>query len=148
MALGDRTVHDLATVTQRRFPEGSQRIKVLVIDDEELMTAMVERMLRKHADVTTAGSAEEALTKLEDGGFDVILCDLSMPGMDGMDMHRHLCAESAASAALADRMIFITGGATTDKAARFLDAMADREVSKPFDRARILAALERFRRDR
>ena len=44
--------------------------------------------------------------------------------------------------ALAERMLFMTGGATPDAAAPFLHEMAGREISKPFDRSRLLAALE------
>jgi len=117
-------------------------MRVLVVDDEDLVTRMLERMLQKDVDVTIARSAEEALARIgAPDAFDAILCDVSMPGMTGIDVYHRLLTEAPA---LAERMLFMTGGATTAAAAEFLHEMADREVSKPFDRGRLMAALEQL----
>src|SRR5690606_33201416 len=61
-----------------------EKIKLLVIDDESILLEMIRRKLSKDFDVTTTTHAEEALSWLEDGfKFDVILCDITMPGMTG-----------------------------------------------------------------
>lgn len=113
------------------------RSKVLVIDDDALVARSVRRLLGRTHDVTVAGSGAEALEFLAAGRvFDVIFCDLMMPGMTGMDFHQELL-RSAPEVAL--RVVFATGGAFTPRAQEFLEGTNNLRVEKPFD----LATLER-----
>ena len=74
-----------------------------------------------------------ALDLLEsDADFDVVLCDLMMPRMSGMDLERELRLRHAE---LADRMVFISGGAFSDGAASFLEETEQPVLEKPFDGA-------------
>jgi CheY-like chemotaxis protein len=108
--------------------------RVLVIDDEELVATAVRRLLRGHQ-VTQLTRAGEALERAVAGeSWDVVFCDLMMPGMTGMELHRRL---QAARPDLAARVVFITGGAFTDEARTFLEARARRRLEKPFDAARL-----------
>lgn len=125
-------------VPDPRFPLGSVRIRVLVVDDEEMSTATVERMLRPHADVTVAGSAAEALAHVAASSFDAIVCDVGMPDGGGEGLYRAIQAEDEA---LAARMLFMTGGAVTRTQAAFLDEIADRGVGKPFRSDELLSRL-------
>lgn len=60
--------------------------KVLLVDDEqEFLNTLSERMAARGMDITTAGSAQEALSQVADGNFDAIVLDLMMPGMDGIE---------------------------------------------------------------
>jgi CheY-like chemotaxis protein len=111
-------------------PPGS-RGRVLVIDDEPMVGAAVARTLAPHHDVTTVSTARAALEHLEaDPRFDVVLCDLMMPGMTGMELHARL---SASAPALTERMIFLTGGAFTPHAREFLDRVPNPRLEKPFE---------------
>ena len=60
--------------------------KLLVVDDEPDMLDFVERVLRRRFDVTRCSSAEEALTVLPDGGFEVLITDQKMPRVSGLEM--------------------------------------------------------------
>lgn len=61
-------------------------LQVLVIDDEPAIRQMLSLMLvRAGYDVEAAASAEEASARLAKGEFDVALCDIKMPGMDGIE---------------------------------------------------------------
>jgi CheY-like chemotaxis protein len=70
--------------------------------------------------------------------FDVILCDLMMPQMTGMDLHAEL---RKLDAGCADRIIFLTGGAFTPAARAFLDDVPNQRVEKPFDAQHLRALI-------
>jgi PAS domain S-box-containing protein len=115
-----------------------RRGRVLVIDDEALIALAIRRMLSDDHDVQTVGRAEDALAKLRAGEqYDVILCDLMMPQVTGMDLHATLSRERPD---LVGRMIFMTGGAFTLRARQFLDGVPNPRIEKPFD-AQLLRAL-------
>lgn len=101
---------------------------VLVVDDEldilELMAAALPQY-----QVTTASSADEALSLLEGGVFDAILCDLMMPDKTGMELHDEAIARWPG---LAGRFAFVTGGAYTEAARTFLDQTQAPVLHKPF----------------
>jgi CheY-like chemotaxis protein len=101
----------------------------------------VSRILGQGFEVTTAPSAAEALVRIERGeAFDAVLCDLMMPQMTGMELHARVAAKDPA---LARRMIFMTGGAFTEAAARFVAESRAPCFDKPFEAARLRAAVER-----
>jgi two-component system NtrC family sensor kinase len=104
---------------------------VLIVDDEPLVRGSVVRLLRLENDVVEAGSGYAAATILAaDDRFDAILCDLIMPELSGMELHTRLAASRPD---LASRMIFMTGGAFTERALAFLDAVPNERLEKPFD---------------
>lgn len=119
----------------------AHRGRVLVIDDEAPVAAMIRRLLRADHDVTTSSSAREALARIEAGErYDVVLCDLMMPQMTGMEFHAKLLEVAPEVAA---RVVFLTGGAFTSKARAFLDAVTNERIEKPFDRAHLRAVVNR-----
>jgi PAS domain S-box-containing protein len=119
---------------------GGPRGRVLVIDDEPMLCSAVERILRPHHDVVYTTLAAEVLPRLEAGEhFDLILCDLMMPRMNGMDFHAAL---QRLRPELTGRVIFLTGGAFTTQAKTFLERVPNRRVEKPFN-ARALLAVTR-----
>ena len=108
---------------------------VLVVDDDDKLLASIGRMLRKEHRVTLATSAADALVRVEAGEtFDIIVCDLMMPGFTGMALHAELEQRFPGQAA---RMLFMTGGAFTAEARDFLDRPAVRYLEKPFDAAEL-----------
>ena len=111
---------------------------ILVVDDEPIVARAIQRALQGVFRVIAAHSAQQALDEIRGGAqFDVIICDLMMPMRTGMDLHADLAREAPS---LAARMVFLTGGAFTPFATRFLAAIANPVLEKPFD-ARQLRAL-------
>jgi signal transduction histidine kinase len=112
-------------------PHGLRRARVLVIDDEPALCQIVKRVLSPEHEVTTTGDARFALQLLaSEADFDVVMCDLMMPEMSGMDFHAKLI-ETAPE--FADRVIFLTGGAFSSRAAQFLEHVTNTRIDKPFD---------------
>jgi CheY-like chemotaxis protein len=68
----------------------------------------------------------------------VILCDLMMPDMTGMDLHAELARKLPEQAT---RMIFLTGGAFTPRAREFLDEVPNQRLEKPCDLGKLLALI-------
>lgn len=117
------------------------RATVLLVDDEPAVGLAVRRVLRSH-DVTTVTSAKEALAHLAGGKeFDVILSDLMMPGMSGMDLHAVLAREHPK---MASRVVFCTGGAFTPQASAFLDEVANERLEKPFNLKQLREMVQKF----
>ena len=106
------------------------RRHVLVIDDEALIGRSVRRALRGH-DVVAVTSGEEAIRRLRSGElFDVIVCDVMMPEVTGMDVYE---AVKAMGKGIERRMVFMTGGAFTPRARAFLEGVDNLCLPKPFD---------------
>jgi len=111
---------------------------ILVVDDEPLVLRSLTRMLCSY-DVVPASSAREALDLCGQRQFDVILCDMMMPGMDGVDFHQAVEGVRAGSAA---SIVFMTGGAFTDRAQRFLATVPNPWIEKPLTRERLLQVIQ------
>jgi PAS domain S-box-containing protein len=108
-----------------------RRGRVLIVDDEPLVRGSMVRLLRSENDIVEAGSGFAAAAILAaDDRFDAILCDLIMPELSGMELHARLAASRPD---LAARMIFMTGGAFTERAMAFLDSVPNVRLEKPFE---------------
>jgi two-component system, cell cycle sensor histidine kinase and response regulator CckA len=111
------------------------RGRILVVDDELAILAMTAQMLGSQHDVVSVASGEGACSLLErDRDFDVILCDLMMPGMTGMELHEWLVTNHRV---LAERVVFVTGGAGTLQAAEYIARVGNLRLEKPYDSARL-----------
>ena len=119
--------------------------RILVVDDEPMIAAAVQRCLRRDHLVTVLHDARTALEHIVAGErFDLILCDVMMPHMTGMDLHRALAASLPQQAAA---MVFLTGGAFTEAAIAFLGSVENLRVDKPFSNEDLRTlANERIRR--
>jgi PAS domain S-box-containing protein len=107
------------------------RARVLVVDDEPHVTTALQRALGSEHEVSTAHNVRDALRMLaEDRRFDVILCDVMMPGMTGMDLYAEL---GRASPDMAGRIVFMTGGAFTPRAVSFLEEVPNPKLGKPLN---------------
>jgi signal transduction histidine kinase/CheY-like chemotaxis protein len=106
-----------------------ERPRVLVVDDEILLLRAVKNYLKSQADVVLAEGGEQALSALaEDPRFDLVLCDLNMPGVDGPGVYEVV---KGSHPELLERFVFLTGGALTPRAREFLDHVRPRLVHKP-----------------
>ena len=120
---------------------GYTRRRVLAVDDEALLLKAYRRMIGDVHDLTTALGGHEALRLLErEPSFDVILCDLQMPEMSGMELH---AAVRARMPGLAERFVFVTGGAFSSDARRFLEESVAAVIQKPFRLEDLLALIDR-----
>jgi CheY-like chemotaxis protein/two-component sensor histidine kinase len=119
----------------------ARRGRILVVDDEPLVGTVIQRTLGGEFEIVAVDSGPAALLLLEAGErFDLILCDLLMPGMSGMALHAAL---ARLSPALAERMVFLSGGAFTPEARDFLAVPGRECIDKPFDLEAIRGAIGR-----
>jgi CheY-like chemotaxis protein len=103
---------------------------VLVVDDEPLVLRAISRALSEDHEVVCESDPRAVMPRLARGeSFDVLFCDLMMPGLSGMDLHAEI---SAAHPDVADRIVFVTGGAFTSAARSFLERVSNRRLDKPF----------------
>ncbi|QRK04615.1 response regulator [Archangium violaceum] len=112
-------------------PPKTRRARILVVDDEPLVGTALRRALDCDHEVRVTTRAREALSQLRQGPpFDVILCDLMMPEMTGVEFYAEL---QRTAPELAEMVLFITGGAFTEVTRAFLEQHQARALEKPLD---------------
>ncbi|MCB9731003.1 MAG: response regulator [Deltaproteobacteria bacterium] len=118
------------------YPEDQdhERLRVLIIDDESAVTSLLTRILRA-MDVTVVRDGASAIEALAGGRWDAVICDLALPDTSGPTLYHR------ATDAQRERFLFITGGAMTADAQRFLDLCAAPVLYKPFDASAIRRAV-------
>ena len=103
--------------------------KVLIIDDEQEFTeALAERMTNRGMDVSTSSSAIEGLKSVEEKSFDVVVLDLQMPEMDGIETLKILKKKNPEL-----QVILLTGHATVEKGIEAMKLGAMDLLEKPAD---------------
>jgi two-component system, OmpR family, KDP operon response regulator KdpE len=117
--------------------------RILVVDDEPQIRRVLKTALTaKGYEVLDARTGEDALNVLRSGRFDLVLLDMNMPGMGGLETCREIRATSEVA------IIMLTVRATEEDKVASLDAGADDYITKPFGmpelQARIRAALRRL----
>ena len=115
--------------------------RVLVVDDEPWIGIAVRRVLQDH-EVTVLTRAQDAVDLLAAGNeFDVILSDLMMPGMSGMDFYGVLARQHPE---MASRIVFVTGGSFTPESSHFLETIANERLEKPVDLRQLRELVQRY----
>lgn len=103
--------------------------KILLIDDEQdFLAVMSERMEARNMEVSTASSAKEGLVKVAEGSFDVVILDLMMPEMDGIEALRILKEKNPDL-----EVILLTGHATIKQGIEAMKLGALDLLEKPAD---------------
>ena len=120
-----------------------ERGRVLVVDDESVVAHTLKVLLQGEHDLVVAQSGAEALELLRQEGatattYDVILCDLMMPGMTGMELFEVLRREYPV---LSKRVVFMTGGVSMLRVNEFLESVPNAKFEKPFDIAELRRTL-------
>jgi DNA-binding NtrC family response regulator len=116
------------------------KFKVLIVDDEEGPRRAIEAALyrEKNFEIKTAKSGEEALLCFETGGFDLVLTDIRMPQMDGIDLLRKIHERAPDTL-----VILITGYGTLNSAIDAIRAGAYDYLTKPFKVEELCIVVER-----
>ncbi len=113
--------------------------KVLLVDDEkEFLEVMSERIEARGMNVTKAESAMSALEQVESGGFDAIVMDLMMPGMDGLEALKAIKQKNPDL-----QVILLTGHATMEKGIEAMKLGAMDFVEKPADIDKLTAIIKK-----
>jgi len=118
-----------AEAPQAPVSEPTGPARILVVDDDVKVARAIGRALRAH-DVTVVNSGREALARVSMESFDVLFCDLMMPDVSGMEMYETLRSRDPA---LTERMVFVTGGAFSERARVFLSQTSLPWHQKPVD---------------
>jgi PAS domain S-box-containing protein len=116
------------------------RGRVLVVDDDPGVLAVLRRMLDAAHEVVISDSAEAALRMLQARAeFDAIICDVMMPSMDGVAFYREVLQSIPQ---LASRIVFLSGGAKAEQEATFFSSIPNLALQKPPDARELLRAIE------
>ncbi|MDX2090445.1 MAG: ATP-binding protein [Kofleriaceae bacterium] len=107
------------------------RGRLLIVDDEPMLLRAMADALREEHDVMTAQGGSEALAILaHDHSFDLVLCDLQMPALDGVAVYE---AFAKLAPERLDALVFMTGGVVTPRVQKFVERARPRLLDKPID---------------
>jgi len=118
--------------------ETDNTIKILLVDDEvKFLKAVSDRLSIKGFNVTTAANGDDAIRAANQGGFDVAVVDLRMPGTDGAQVLKILKENHKFI-----EIIMLTGHATVDSAVECTRLGAFKYLEKPYDFEKLVEALK------
>jgi CheY-like chemotaxis protein len=114
--------------------------RILIVDDEPLIGRVLSLLLSEAHEVDVETSAKDALGHLLEGErYDVILCDVTMPGVSGVDFHDEVARTIPEQAS---RIVFVTGGVTNDLLIDRIETSQRTVLDKPVDVDRLRAVVE------
>jgi CheY-like chemotaxis protein len=123
-------------------PKGLRGSKALVVDDESfLLECLVDALSAWGMEVESSPRGDEAIQKLKAQTFDVIVSDIRMPGLSGVDLFDWLKVERPA---MTRRILYTTGDSFDAKTREFLEASQVPYLGKPFDLKQLKQSLERL----
>lgn len=122
-------------------------LRLLIVDDDRQIRDSLRRALGKMFRIEVAAGVEEALGYISQSKdeLDAVLCDILMPNGGGARVYEEICRMSPK---LAQRTLFMTGGATSAEAQAFLKAHSERVLLKPLNQTRLRESLLAMIRDR
>ena len=133
--------HAAAPTSKKQSASGRSGRTILVVDDEPMLVKLVAQMLSLEGyEVETAPNGAVALNKLQERDYDLILCDLRMPELDGESLYREVMRQNPD---LGRRFIFLTGSAATSETRHFLERSGPPHLTKPFDLETLRLVIQR-----
>ncbi len=114
--------------------------RLLIIEDEESLAEVLCEFLRREFDVTYTKTGAEACEMLKsEHSFSAIICDLMLPDTTGMDIYEEA---QKIQPGLEKKIIFMSGGAFTARAADFLNKIQNKQLLKPFKTAELIQVVK------
>jgi PAS domain S-box-containing protein len=108
----------------------AKRVKILIVDDEPLLARALARELATDHEVAVASGGRRALEMLLAEDYELVLCDVMMPDLSGLELFDELRQRRPGSER---KLVFMTGGMFTPRAQAFLERVDNPRVDKPFD---------------
>ncbi len=128
---------------ERREPPDARTWRILVVEDDQDTVETMSLLLRYHGyEVHTARDGLGALAQLQTFSPNVILLDLGLPGMDGLEVARHVREQQPQARPL---VVAITGFGADEDRVRSYQAGIDLHLTKPVGVAELLQFLEKYR---
>jgi signal transduction histidine kinase len=122
------------------------RGRILVVDDDSSVLVVIARVLHGLHDVVARDDARDALDLIEGGErYDLVLCDLTMPHLDGTELYERVRSIDPAQAS---RFVFITGAVVDSDAAARLASLGNERLDKPFTNEQLRDVARRAARQR
>ena len=107
------------------------KARILVVDDDLIVQEFLTEILREEGhEVEIIDNGNDALERLESENYDVILLDIKLPGMSGIDLYKHL---QKTAKTLARKVLFITGDTMGKDTMAFISKAKPAYITKPFD---------------
>lgn len=132
---------EVSAMPRERHSAARPKPRLLIVDDELTVARALKRVLTQY-EITVVGDPNEAVGLLRiERSFDVILCDLMMPGVTGPELYQGACSLHPA---LQSRFVFMTGGAFADWAREFLERTRCPILHKPFSLEDVCEIVERI----
>lgn len=126
--------------TERQHNHVKTRGKVLIVDDEPSIRNILARILsNKGLHTQTVSNGKAALALLYEKDYDLLVADLKMSGLSGMDLYQTLKKKCPA---MAGRTVFITGDTMTEETNEFLASSGRPYLAKPFTPMEFLKIIE------
>jgi len=118
--------------------------KILIVDDEEIVTKSLLRLLNKEGyDTTVTKTGKEAIAKVKDKDFDLIICDVRMPEMNGIETIKEIRNYLEKEDKKPIPEVLITGYADPDKYQMAMDLEVTDYLYKPFDNNEFLKIVKK-----
>jgi len=143
---GATFIVELPVVTEAKPPKRAEPVlkklkktakaRILVVDDEQVVRDVVNRVLTGEGHkVKTVDNVADALKKIESERYDLILLDIKMPGINGVELYKRI---QKINKSLARRVAFITGDIMSADTEKFLSETKVAHIDKPFDAEQLI----------
>lgn len=131
----------MVTDVERQRDRVRTRGRVLIVDDEPAIRKILARILaNKGHQAQTVSNGKAALAMLQEKGYDLLVADLKMSGVSGMELYQTLKRKRSE---MADKTVFITGDTMTEETSEFLTSSGRPYLAKPFTPMEFLDIIER-----
>lgn len=109
----------------------SRPMHILIIDDDKNVLKVLKVALQRAGyEIDIVSDGHEGLSRLSDTHYDLIVCDIQMPGLSGSEFHERLHEHNPE---MADKILFMTGDIVRSKTQEFLKETRAVYINKPFD---------------